>query len=98
MAKVWKIRGLDGLQVVFERAIPQNSLSDAEAIVMLQRLQARHLNDGEIVSASLRQGAAGYRHDFEVQRNQGGSYGFMTTSTGRYYSATIEEAEDAARS
>ena len=98
MAKVWKIRGFDGFRVVFERTIPQNSLSDAEAIAMLQRLQARHLSDGEIVSASLRQGTAGYRHDFEVQRNHGGSYGFMTTSTGWHYSATIEEAEDAPRS
>jgi hypothetical protein len=95
MAKVWKIRGFDGLQLVFERTIASNSLGDAEVTMMLQRLQARHLSDGEVVSASLRQGTAGYRHDFEVQRNHGPSYGFMTTSAGRHYTATVEEAEDA---
>ncbi len=95
MANVWKIRGFDGLQIVFERTIAQNSLSDAEAIAMLQRLQARHLSDREIVSASLRQGTAGYRHDFEVQKNHEGSYGFITTNAGQHYAATIEEAEDA---
>jgi len=95
MGKVWKIRGFDGLQLVFERTIPQSSLGDAEVMAMLHRLQARHLSDGEVVSASLRRGAAGYRHDFETQRNNDGSYGFMTISTGWHYATTIEEAEDA---
>ncbi len=97
MAKVWKIRGYDGLRLVVEREIPQGSLSEAEVKTMLQRLQARHLTDGEVVGASLRQGTAGYRHDFEINRNQGGSFALMTTGSGMHYTATSEESADAPR-
>lgn len=90
MAKVWKIRGFSGQQLTFEREIPEGSLSEPEVITLLQRLQARHLTEGEIVSASLRKGSAAYRHDFEIQRNQSGKYILMTNGSGVHYTATVE--------
>lgn len=78
--------------MIFERSLPEGSLSESEIIVMLQRLVARHLNEGEVIGGSLRQGTAGYRHDFEVERARGQSFCLMTNGSGTHYTATIEVA------
>ena len=89
--RVWKIRGFDGMALTFERSIPEGSLSEAEVKVMLQRLVARHLTDGEVVGGSLRQGTAGYRHDFEILRARGE----MTNGSGMHYTAAVEDSASA---
>jgi hypothetical protein len=87
MAKVWQIRGYDGDNPTFERELPFGSVTDLEMETILQRLQARHLTDDEIVSASLRKNMAGYRHDFEIQQNIGGGLALMTNGSGWLYTA-----------
>ena len=93
MAKSLKICGHKGLQLVFEKKIPLGSLSESEVETMLQRLQARHLTDCEVVGASLRKGVAGYRHDLEIHRDRRGSFALMTTGTAFHYTATVEETD-----
>jgi hypothetical protein len=90
--KVWKIRGFDAATLTFEASIPEGSLSEKEVVTMLQRLAARHLTDGEVVSGSLRHGMAGYRHDFEIERASGGAFCLTTNGSGAHYTATIEES------
>jgi hypothetical protein len=58
---------------------------------LLQRLAARHLNEGEVVSASLRKNSAGYRADLEIHKSHGGRYCLMTTGSGPHYTAVIED-------
>jgi hypothetical protein len=87
----WKIAGYDGAKTVFEQSIPEGSLSEPEMETLLQRLAARHLNDGEVVAASLRKNSAGYRTDLEIRKNQGGRYCLMTSGSGAHYTAVIEE-------
>jgi hypothetical protein len=95
--RVWKIRGFNGAALTFDRSIPEGALSESEVRTMLERLVARHLTDGEVVSGSLRKGAAGYRHDFEVVRAQGGAFCLMTNGSNTHYTATIEEVGDGPR-
>lgn len=89
-ARSWVIVGYDSTKQVFERRLPEGSLSEAEVITMLERLAARHLVDDEVVSASLRKNAVGYRPDLEIRKNHGGRYGLMTTGN-PHYIASIDE-------
>ncbi len=89
----WVIRGYDGSEQTFERALPEGLLSEAEMKIVLQRLACRHLSDEEVVSASLRKNAAGYRADLEVRQSHGGRFTLMTAGTGCHYAATVEELE-----
>lgn len=82
----WKIQGYDGLEKTFEQTIPFGSLSEKEMIALLQRLAARHLDDEEVVSASLRKNACGYEAHLEVNRIDSG---LMTTGSGHNYTATV---------
>ena len=89
--------GLDLSLLMASRVPVRRSLSESEARTMLERLAARHLTEGEIVGGSLRKGAAGYRHDFEVARSQGGVFCLMTNGSPAHYTATIEEVGDGPR-
>ncbi len=91
--RYWVIRGYDGSEPIFERRMPEGSLTEAEMKVVLQRLACRHLSDDEIVCASLRKKAAGYRADLEIRQSHGGKYALMTTGSGNHYAATVEELE-----
>ena len=87
---VWKIRGYDDLEPIFERTIAGGSLSEQEMTTLLQRLASRHLSDDEVVSASLRRNASGYLPHLEVLRNHQGSPGLMATGGSYSYTASIE--------
>jgi len=89
-SRSWVIVGYDSTKQVYERRLPEGSLSEAEVITMLQRLASRHLTDDEVVSASLRKNASAHRSDFEVLRNGGGRYALMTTGN-PHYIASIDE-------
>ena len=80
---------------MWERLIPLGLLSEAEMIVLLQRLATRHLDDDEVVNSSLRKNVKGYLSHLEVRQNIGGKPALMTTGTGHHYTATIQEAGDA---
>ncbi len=90
----WIITGYDGSAKTFRRVLPHGSLSDAEIEILLQRLASRHLGPDEIVGASLRKSARGYRSDLEVVRNRGGRFGFMTTGSSWFYTATISDSSE----
>lgn len=85
------------MALTFERSIPEGSLTESEVRVMLQRLVARHLTDGEVVGGSLRQGTAGYRHDFEIERARSEIFCLVTNGSGLHYTATIEDSANAPR-
>ncbi len=53
MPGVWKIRKLDGLDIVQEWSV-SGALTEPEIHTMLQRLVSQNLSDGEIIDASLR--------------------------------------------
>ena len=89
----WVIRGYDGSDQTFERTMSEGLLTEAEMKVVLERLACRHLSDEEVVSASLRKNAAGYRADLEIRQSHGGRFALMTTSSGCHYTATVEELE-----
>jgi hypothetical protein len=88
--RFWKIRGYDGLTLVYERAIPTAALSVAAIKVLLQRLACRHLTDDEVVSSSLRMNADGYSPHLEIQTNGLRNYELMTSGTGYHYTALID--------
>ncbi len=50
----WKIEGYDGTKQLFTKELPLGSLSEGQMISLLQRLVSKHLNEDEIVAASLR--------------------------------------------
>jgi hypothetical protein len=66
--KFWKVAGYDGMQQIFEKTLPESSLSEDQMIELLQRLAARHLTPNEIVRASLRPNSKEYAPLLEVHR------------------------------
>lgn len=93
MARFWKITGYNSDEIEFECRVPEGALSETAMIALLQRLAARHLEADEVVSSSLRRNASGYTSHLEVRRNADGSPSLMTTGTGHYYMATIQEGD-----
>ncbi len=68
----WVINGYDGTAIVFEKRLLGAALTDTTAGVLLQRLAVRNLDDDEIIDASLRAKAKGYRGLLEIRREAGG--------------------------
>jgi len=91
--RCWVIRGYDGSEQAFERSMPEGLLSEVEMKAVLQRLACRHLSDDEVVSASLRKNATGYRADLEIKQSHGGRFTLMTIGSGSHYTATVEELD-----
>ena len=89
--KVWKVRGYQGTDRLFEWSCPVRAFTEADMRSLLQRLVSMHLERKDIISASLKKGAKGYTSHLEVLPNRGGKPGFMTTGTDYHYSATIDE-------
>lgn len=49
----WRVRGYDGIKVIFSLDVPEDTLSRERVVELLRLLAARHLTDREIVSAVL---------------------------------------------
>lgn len=92
--RYWKIAGYDGEKQTFEKILPAGSLSESQVILLLQRLAAKHLDDEEIVSASLRSKAPGYRSLLEPQRGRGGRRPTISVEAGRTYVAAVFAADE----
>ncbi len=90
----WKIEGSDGLNKTFETRLPAGSLSEREIIVLLQRLSARHLDEDEIVSSSLRRNATGYTRHLESQIDQGGRRPTITVGDNPCYVASTWQDDE----
>ncbi|SMF05217.1 hypothetical protein SAMN06265365_106203 [Tistlia consotensis] len=73
MAEHWRIRGYDSTNLMFERNVPADSLSEAQIVELLKCLAATKLNDGEVISSIL--GNAGH---LAIKRNGGGGPDFIT--------------------
>ena len=87
--KFWKIKFYDGQQESILKLIPVGTLSEPEIRTLLQRLAARHLNDDEIISASVRKNAKNYSSLLEVISNKFGNFALMVNFGGFTYTATI---------
>ena len=86
MAKVWQIRGWDGLDVIFECEMP-GQMSEPEISVTLQRLVSRHLSECEVVSSSLRKNHPSYRKFLK----RVGSGSPITYGENPYYTADFKD-------
>ena len=92
--RYWKIEGYDSSNKTFERVLPEGSLSEGEIVVLLQRLTARHLDEDEVVSSSLRRNAAGYASHLESHFDQGGRPMIRVGDSGPCYVASIWEGDE----
>jgi hypothetical protein len=87
--RFWKVQCYDGQQESILRSIPFSTLSEPQIITLLQRLASRHLNEEEVIFASLRKKAKSYSSLLEVTSNNFGKYALMVTSGNFTYTATI---------
>ena len=92
--RYWKIEGYDSFNKTFERVLPEGSLSESEIVVLLQRLSARHLDEDEIVSSSLRKNTPGYTHHLESHFDQGDRPMIRVGDSGPYYVASIWQGDE----
>ena len=95
--RYWKIEGYDGTDKTFEKLIPEGFLNESEVVVLLQRLSARHLDENEIVSSSLRPPAPGYAPNLEPQFDEelGGEHRrTIRVGSNAYYVAGIWHREE----
>jgi hypothetical protein len=64
--RLFEITGYDSTRKMFRQTISANTTSIPELEILLQRLAARHLSDGEIIAASLRKNDPGYAPFLEI--------------------------------
>ena len=95
MSRFWKITGYDGGGFLYERKIPLGTIDKPKMTTLLQRLAARHLDFDEVIDSSLRKSAEGRPSHFEVREISGRKRGLETLGTDHYYTATIQEGDDA---
>ena len=86
--RFWKIEGYEGTDRTFMKTVPVESLTERGAIVLLQRLSARHLDDDEIISSSLRQNSPDYTPLLEPQITPG-KRRMISVGANPYYVASI---------
>lgn len=91
----WLVHGYNGIEPIYERRLPSKDLSESQAVIMLQRLAARHLSDDEVVGSSLKRGSAGCRNHLEINRDKrrGRPLILSTTGTNVHYVAMLKERD-----
>lgn len=87
--EVWLISGFESTESVYKHRIPLGFLSEAEVLLLLQRLASRHLSPDEVVSSSLREDAPGYTPLLEPMADRGGKY-ILRVGNDQWYTATVE--------
>ena len=92
--RYWKIEGWDSYNKTFEKVLPKGSLSESQIVVLLQRLLARHLDEEEIVSSSLRRKAHGYTAHLEPQFGRGARRPTITVGDNPYYVASMWQDDE----
>jgi hypothetical protein len=95
--KVWKISGHDGPQQIFEKTLPESSLSEGQMITLLQRLVARSLSPDEIVRASLRLNSKEYSPLLEprigARKSSSDRFTIMVGTDPHYMASIWDEGE-----
>ncbi|MDE0047129.1 MAG: hypothetical protein OXU19_14930, partial [bacterium] len=89
----WMIRGADGGSPIYEKSVPVECFSDEEMIVLLQRLDSRHLEPDEVVASSLPKGRKGRMTHLDIPPTGPNNRAHYTTGS-PYYVATVEEADE----
>ena len=87
--KAWLITGSESTESVYKHRIPVDALSEAEVLLLLQRLASRHLTPDEVVSSSLRENAPGYTPLLQPMADRGGRY-ILRVGNDHCYTATVE--------
>lgn len=92
--RCWKIEGYNGSQQLFMKELPLNSLSEGQMVSLLQRLVSKHLNEDEIVAASLRRNSKKYAPHLEplIDRRAKGRY-TITVGQNPYYVARVSQSD-----
>ena len=90
--KVWWIRGYDSMNIIFERSLPLGLLTEKELVRLLQRLVSRHLDEDEVVAASLRRNAKGYAHLLEAHVDRRTPQTTIMVGENPHYVGTIRDA------
>ncbi|MEX2630013.1 MAG: hypothetical protein WD341_08755 [Tistlia sp.] len=81
MAKSWKIRGYDSDTLLFERRVPEETMSEDDIVGLLRCLASSALTDEEVVSAILDGDGR-----LEIRRDTTGGPDFVTEGN-PYYTA-----------
>ena len=89
----WKIEGFAGTEKIFEKVLPEGYLSESETVILLQRLVARHLDEAEIVSSSLRHTGPGYTPHLEAQIDHS-HHPTIRVGSSTYYVASLLHREE----
>ena len=91
--RYWKIEGYVGTDKIFEKVLPEASLSESETVILMQRLLATHLDQAEIVSSSLRHTGAGYTSHLEPQIDHS-HHPMIRVGSSTYYVANLFHREE----
>ncbi len=91
--RYWKIVGYYGADKTFEKVIPEDSLSEGEIVVILQRLLARYLDEDEVVLSSLRPTTPNYASHLEFQIGRD-SHHTIRVGSNPHYVASIRHREE----
>jgi hypothetical protein len=90
--RFWVITGHESTASAYQHRIPENSMTEAEVIALLQRLASRHLDIEEVISSSLRTDAPRYSKLLEPVVSRGGKY-VIAIGNHFHYTAAIEDAD-----
>lgn len=71
IAKFWRVQGYDSQTLIFERLLPYGALSENQVINLMQRLLSKHLDDDDLVAASMRRNSNQYMPTLEPHRDYG---------------------------
>jgi len=91
--RYWKIEGYDSTNKTFERVLPYSFLTKKYVIALMQRLSARHLDEDEIVSSSLRPKAPGYTQLLEPRAGRGGRHTISVGENPHYVASVWRDDE-----
>lgn len=86
----WKIQGLDGTNLLFERKILCGQITEKSMKEILRTLVAKvSLSEDEIISSYAKKRTTIYANHLDVSRSRGGPY-MLTYGNNPYVIATVE--------
>ena len=95
--RFWKIERYESAKSVYKKILPFGYLSEKEMTSLLQRLASQHLENYEIVSASLRLNTKGHTSHLEplIDRQRlSGSRFTISVGSNPYYTASVWERDE----
>ena len=94
--RFWVIEGYKGLDRFYRKKVPYGVLTEPKGVTrLLQRLASKHLDEGQIIAASIKTNAKGYHGLLEPMTSTGkGNRGTVSVGVNPYYTASIWTADE----